>query len=752
LDRWNDVVAELPKVGKGGSGGGIASGKVREDFRNTAYWDAQLVTKDDGTATVDVVMPDDLTTWRMQARAISGDTMVGEGTNELVSTKPILIRSALPRFFRVGDAVDLRVLVRNGTSAALRVPVTLDAEGPLTVSGPLTREQQLTADGRSFAYVWRAKVNAEGSVKLTFTADAGGESDAMSLTLPAYVDLTPETMSTNGVVTTEAGLEAIYLPTFADTAHGTLGVAVRSALVRSLAGELRTFDRDPNRTYPEGTTEVASRLIATIAVARAEKAAGTNASYDGRITTDLAELVGRQRPDGGWPWCIAPECTTDPNVTGWVLLALGEARRDGRSVDPGVASRASGYVYGWVNRPNTTANATTSDQDQKAFMLAALASAGGQGAWNSANALFEQYRTALANWGRAYLVNAFLDGGGTPKDEQPRALLNDLASRTIPSANGNHWEDPATSSKTSFMTSTATTALVALAIERTQPEHQLLAQTVRWLVVARGATGWRTSIERALGILALSTYTQTTHELGAEFAYNVKLDDSTVLSGSVRRSMVPTEDSARVPLTRLVPGKTSLLSVRRELSRSGRLYYTLDLRYLTPAKDIEATNRGFALSHTYTLLDDPTRPITSAKLGDVVRVTVTVMAPFDRNYVTVEDPLPAGLEALDARLKTTDPALKAKLESDRIQALQRGAGKAVAPWYRWYYSPWQQVDLRDDRAILKTDRLGKGVYEYTYYARATTTGDFFVAPAHAEETFFPEVFGRSDSGRFTVQE
>jgi len=37
-----------------------------------------------------------------------------------------------------------------------------------------------------------------------------------------------------------------------------------------------------------------------------------------------------------------------------------------------------------------------------------------------------------------------------------------------------------------------------------------------------------------------------------------------------------------------------------------------------------------------------------------------------------------------------------------------------------------------------------------YYARATTPGDFFVAPAHAEETYFPEVFGRSDSSRFVV--
>ena len=73
-----------------------------------------------------------------------------------------------------------------------------------------------------------------------------------------------------------------------------------------------------------------------------------------------------------------------------------------------------------------------------------------------------------------------------------------------------------------------------------------------------------------------------------------------------------------------------------------------------------------------------------------------------------------------------------------------------APWYRWYYSPWKQVDLRDDRVELRTDTLPAGVHEYIYFARATAPGTFFVAPPHAEEGLFPEVFGRGDSGRFTV--
>ena len=180
------------------------------------------------------------------------------------------------------------------------------------------------------------------------------------------------------------------------------------------------------------------------------------------------------------------------------------------------------------------------------------------------------------------------------------------------------------------------------------------------------------------------------------------------------------------------------------------MYYGLNLRYVTPAAGIEALNRGFAVSHRYSLLDDPETPITSAAPGDVVRVTVTVVAPADRLFVQVQDFLPAGLEPIDPQLRIVSPRLREQLREDRVEALQASAPAYYAPWYRWYYSPWDQVDLRDDRVVLQASRLPQGVHEYVYYARATTPGDFFVAPVHAEETYLPEVFGRSDSSRFTV--
>ena len=740
VDRWNDVIAELPKQGKGGSG--LAQQQTRQDFRNTAYWSAQLVTKDDGPASVEVRMPDDLTTWRMQARAISGDTMVGEGLNELLSTQPLLVRPALPRMLRVGDSVDLRALVRNATKTDANVNVTLKPEG-VNVSGALTKNVTVQPS-QSVVVTWPAKVESEGKAKLTFTATGPGDlADSVVQELPVYMDVTPETTATGGVVTKDGALEALYLPPFADTKHGSLSVSVQSALTGSMAEELPML---VPYIY-EGSERVASRLIATIAVRRAEKSAHVAASRDAEIARDLAGLVGRQRPDGGWAWCDDPACTTDPNVTGWVLLALGEAQRDGLSVDTGVVQRGTGYVFSFVNRQADVAHPPSIDQ--KAFLLAALASAGGYvAAATPAHALFEQYRTQLGNWGRAYLLLALTYSTAAKDDPQVRTLFDDLAAATIPSANGNHWDE---SPGGAFMTGVSSTALVTLALARVQPEHALIAQTVRWLVVARGAHGWSTSIDRAMAMLALSSYAVQTGELAGDYGYKVQLDQSQILAGLVKPNTTPTTATKSVPLTIVKPGTTSLVSFTRDYAKPGRLYYTLDLRYVTPAKDIESLNRGLAVSHAYSALDDATKPITTAKLGDTVRVTVTVVAAASHPYVVVEDLLPAGLEPIDARLRNVDPALKAKLEADRVLAAQRQPGGAYfAPWYRWYWSPFQQVELRDDRAVLSASSMSKGIYEYVYYARATTPGTFFVAPAHAEETYFPEVFGRSDSGRFTV--
>ena len=90
LARRGGAGAQLFRPGRGG----VID--VRQEFPDTAYWEAYLVTGENGEAQVTVTLPDNLTTWRLDARAVTdgrdGITLVGQTTVDLISTRPLLVR------------------------------------------------------------------------------------------------------------------------------------------------------------------------------------------------------------------------------------------------------------------------------------------------------------------------------------------------------------------------------------------------------------------------------------------------------------------------------------------------------------------------------------------------------------------------------------------------------------------------------------------------------------------------------------
>ncbi|MCY3886388.1 MAG: Ig-like domain-containing protein [Chloroflexi bacterium] len=728
---------------------GSAGPRLRSDFRHTALWIGQLVTDANGRASFELPLPDNATTWRALSRAVNGATQVGEGESELLVTQPLLVRPALPRFLRVGDAVILQALVRNGTTAARDVTIALEAEG-LTLDGEASLSGHVEPDD-STVFEWPARALAEGRAALRFRAIAsGGYGDAIEISIPVYLDVTPETTATGGVVEDVPAVEAVYLPDYVVTEAGSLELSIQGSLVGALDTELSHFS--PYRY--ESSVRIASRVVATVAVQRATGGGLTEAQKH-QLQTDVTTLIGMQHYDGAWGWCRG--CRSNLWVSGWVLFALGEARDAGRHVPDDVLTRAARLITSHVNRETDVER--PANPNQHAFLLYALASAANPGGVASTlardqagamRAIVEQHRTSLTSWGRAYLLLGLLASGHDAGHTAVRALLNDLTATTIASANGNHWEDQRRSGSM-HNGSVRPTALVLRALTEVDPNHPLIEETARWLVTARTADRWKTSVERAQGMAALGAFAELTGETRGAYDYTVWLNDRQVLDGDFDVPAGDYHDGAAIALADLPLGQVSRVQFERDASRDGRLYYGLNLRYVTPARDIEALNRGFAISHQYSLLDEPERAITSAALGDVVRVRLTVVAPADRLFAKIEDFLPAGLEPIDPRLNIAPVELRQRLQAERAESPRGSAPSYYAPWYAWYYSPWDQVDIRDDRVVLLASHLPQGVHEYVYYARATAPGDFFVAPARAEESYFPEVFGRGDSGRFTVQ-
>ncbi len=137
------------------------------------------------------------------------------------------------------------------------------------------------------------------------------------------------------------------------------------------------------------------------------------------------------------------------------------------------------------------------------------------------------------------------------------------------------------------------------------------------------------------------------------------------------------------------------------------------------------------------------------KAGDLVKIRVTVLAPAPLSFVTVEDYLPAGLEAVDASLAITSSQISElqRAEAER-QARLKGAVCRIA--WRLCVNPFSHSDIRDDRVALFAGTLPKGTTEYVYFARATTPGTYVTRPTRATETYFPDVWGRTDSGTFVI--
>jgi uncharacterized protein YfaS (alpha-2-macroglobulin family) len=352
----------------------------------------------------------------------------------------------------------------------------------------------------------------------------------------------------------------------------------------------------------------------------------------------------------------------------------------------------------------------------------------------------------LAHYGRAYLALALNLTNARQYQGNIDTLLSDLSNAAILSATGAHWEEDRYD-WWAMNTDTRSTAIILDTLARLDPENGLIPNVVRWLMVARQDGIWETTQETAWALIALTDWMVETGELEADYDYSTVLNDEELASGSVTRENVQESIKLQVAVADLAAETSNLLTVSRT-DGNGRLYYSAHLKVYLPVEEIEAEDRGIIVSRRYTLqscLDRQARDpdvvcedAREAKLGDVIRVDLTIIAPNDLYYVVVEDPLPAGAEAIDTGLATTS-----LLAMDPTLSRQ---DSRYWWWWRWY----SRSELRDEKVVLFADYLSKGTYEYSYTMRATLPGDYHVIPTLATEFYFPEVFGRSEGRLLSI--
>ncbi|NJC98924.1 MAG: hypothetical protein FIB03_21760, partial [Anaerolineae bacterium] len=740
-DDFNAQYREsIPDGGRGGGGGGENSLGIitaRQNFKDTAWFEARIVTDENGRAQVDVTLPENLTTWQADVRAVTPDRRVGQTAQNQLSTRPLFSELQTPRFFINGDQATVGATIHNNTDKDLTVNVSLEVKG-LTLLSPADQIVDVASGGQSYVKWETAVPSGVTRVDLTASAVSGAYRDSSKPALgtlseqgiPVYNYIATETVGTSGMLQdANSSTEAIQLPQTIDFTDAQLSIEVSPSLAASMQSGL-TFLED----YPYLCIEqTVSRFLPNVITSRALKDAGIQSfalqsRLDVQVRTALQRIYAKQHYDGGWNWWDGEN--SDPNTTAYVVYGLIEAKDAGYEVSDKALTQGIQFLLN--NVPDLKRNDPIWKYNRTAFMLYVLARADRLRA-SHVNFIYE-HRTSLSLYGKAYLAQAIyaLDA----QDERVNSLLSDLETGAVLSASGAHWEESSTD-YWNWNTDTRTTAIVLNAFTQLEPDSPITVNAVRWLMAHRESGHWQTTQETAWSLIALTNWMRAANEYNTDYAYAIGLNGEMLTEGSATKDNLTETVNLKVELENLLKESANYLVFTRGAG-TGNLYYSAYLSAELPVESIQPLDQGVSLSRQYYTLDNSRTPITEIQRGELVRVRLTVVLPAAVHYLVVDDPLPAGLEAIDSTI-LTDTAVPSSYTVQDYN--ERGWG--------WWYFP--HIELRDEKVVLSADYLPAGTYVYTYLARASTAGMFKVIPPTASEFYFPDVGGRGAGSMFEVK-
>ena len=695
----------------------FATADLRDEFRDTILWLPTLQTGADGAATATVIFPDNLTEWRLTARAITLGDEVGQNTYSVKTTLPVIARLAAPRFFVKGDEASLRVVGQSNLSAEQNGRLEL-AAGGLTLLEPEPQQTTLPAGGRSSAD-FRVSAERAGAAEVTATVLTPAASDATKVPIPV---LPHGLRSELGWADAGRGRWTFDLPANSDlsTVGGTLYLtpslaAAVSPALSYLAG------------YPYGCTEqTMSRFYPSVLAARAGDLArlpdDVAADLDDMVAKGLERLYTFQHDDGGWGF--RQYDGSSPFISAYVVSGLLDAKAAGYRVEESVLEHALDYLKTVVETPaSDTATNNLVDADGKAYAFFALAQAGrpidGLGSVVG--------RADMSSYGLALSVLAFHTAR---RDVEANLYLDELLSRVTERERVAYWDTGAPRYRWNDDRVEATAyALEALAELR--PDAPVLPKVVNWLLLERNGARWVSTKDTAAVVRAALTLADTTGETPQ--ATNTRV--SARLNGQeLSGTRLDTPDTTvQAPLNGFRPGRNTL---EVDVSGGGTLYTSAEVAFFSEQESFTPQTDHFTIQRRYERLtpvfDEKEQTYTHSRetlsgpteVGDYVLVTVTLDPKDDYRYVLVNEPLPAGYRVVE-----NDQAF-------RVAGLEPRYGY---DYYGWNY-PYDGREVYDERVDYYFSALSEPV-TFTYILRAETPGAFTALPTQAWLMYEPEVRG-----------
>ncbi len=748
-----------------------AENVVRSDFLDRAFWIGQRTLGPDGRTTLEIPVPDNLTTWKVRVWSLTPDTRVGQGESEIIVSKDMIARLELPRFLVQGDQSTAIANVHNYTQKAFTAEITLRIDGK-SVSAVRHTAAVRVEPGAHGTVSFPVTALEPGEAKLTLGAKADGHSDALELKLPVTVRGIDKQLNHCGRLAADTPRTSVALvipeKRKAETTFLTLNLSpgAAHAMVELLPYLAADDSKDVfgvvNRFVPMAAARAAletlhikfsdlklkkgprDELFKDTLVHRSSTPSFDPALFE-KVTSDSLKMIGSMvNADGGWGWFSGYGEVSWPDTTAYVVDALLDLRRDkGGAFNANLIGRGLSWLAVHAeNRIRDIVELKSDVRNTDALVLKVLAK-GGQRNGTLEKLVYER-RTTLAPYGLAMLALA-LPEKSSERDMARRNLTqflkvddeNGTAYLNIPSWCCFFWYGNENETNAAYLT---------LLLED-EPGSPVCRKLASYLTANIRNSPWRNST-RSTGaaVRALARYIVVGGEGEPDGKVTVRFDEKEIRSFPINRgNMWDGNFSLRLGAGDLTAGRHN---ITLEFSGKGAAYFHLMLNYFTLEDEIKPAGLEMKIIRKYYKLV-PEKAAASAvgprgnvqrigvekyqrvelmdpaslQPGDLVEVELISEAKNDYDYVVMTDPLPAGFEYV-----------------------------SPVSGYRWNWRSPVYCEYREREARFYVRNLARGAGNVFYRLRAQLPGRYLALPATGHGVYAPELKCNSSQETFHVKE
>lgn len=684
-------------------------------------------TGPDGEVEIPLVLPDDLTRFRIEAIASasvtghpeSGPVRFGFGNQTIAVSTPLELRPALPRGLRPGDEATIGAVVSVPRRGELEVEVELVADdGAVTILGESKRT--IAVEPGTQRVDFRVAASSVGTAKVQLRGTLRPHDREAPLvagveqSLRVHVDRTQiELAARSGSVDDDTPVAIpVALPKKSIPGHGAITVSTSATTIGELDAATEYLVDYPYECLEQTT----SRLVPIVAFAALPDGWTQREPAVARAAELVAKIATMQRNDGElmyWPGASE----VDPHASAYALWVLHLAKQRGIEVDDVLLRRATDAVRARLDRrvgDRADGRATTASVDDVTALHAL--SLGGKLAPSDFDHVFK-HRASLPPYGRIMLLMALHRVAA--EDPRLEELQNDLSALIEERESVAHVVEPIERYVVAFDSAARDDALALMALLQIAPEDPRIDKLARGLRDRRRGGRWRTTQENAFALLALSDYARLREPAAPNHQVEGWIGKRRVVDAAVKGRATTTR-SGSVALDEVARDRRDDGTVAVVVGREGkgRTHYRVDVTWA----ELDPPARKQGLSLVRRIVDEDGKAVDELRAGQRYRLEIEIETPGLQHHLAVEVPLPLGLEPVDAEL---------------------GSGAAARVVDGPTSPDVSHKELRTDRVLLFFDALPGGKHLHSVPVFAVTAGSFTMPPAVAEAMYEPETRART---------